>query len=1135
MKIRDINSAPVVSTSKHLVRAKSSRPKAVIMAMAIALVLGGWVATRLIAIAAPQPPAPAPAVAEAEKGFPIHVELTKPQKVTIVIEDSAGKRVRNLMAETLLPAGSNVVNWDGYDDGTTGKDGELIRKRVAPGTYHARGLTHDGIKTIYEFTVYGGGKTPWPTDDMTGAWLADHSPTFGATFIPEGSPYGDGKPQVMLLASVAESGAPMVWIGTDGTTYQRRQLWGWGGGFSAATDFGKDKDPRYYAYVLNGNAGTKDPVVVKGLTTAKDSIGITYFDVKKVGPDVLSYTPKNDLEKNLYRDPMLTLSVRDGLAAFTVSTDNAVVLGDIKTGTILGTIDIPKPKGVLVVNKNTLLVSTGTSVSLCTLQWNGTTPTLASRTDVITGLEEARTLQMDLDQKHLFVADWGKSNQIKVYDALTYKPAYVIGQPGGLQVGKYNDQQMQCPNGMAIDDKGQLWVAEADWMPKRISIWDAATGKLLDARYGPPHYGGGGTIDPTDKTRMFFGEFGCTMEFKLDWTTGKATLVAIPVRTEVQPYDFNFLELGYGPEVPWHANGRTYLSLSYQTAHRSNNNVGLWLYDDKTMTAKPACFVGSFSFWANPVRGGKAENYDEVKKFLKVNQFEPFFAPLTCWTDLNSDGKVTRNELTFRIFPEKSGAVNRGDPKKTPREIAGFHMFSPRTDLSLCGSWNMMISPPTFRADGTPAYDIKKARFMVPPSNDQCWQEDGYSGILADDGFWLQDFKGYKNGKLVWSYPVDNDQGVPPRYPGNVVEPTRLMGPYFKMQKGEAGILGVTNGERGNMYIMTSDGLLVDTIGGHRATAELFRFPEAKRGMDVTGYSFEDEHFHPTVTHTANDEVYMVAGKEHCSIFRLDGLQNIKRQEFDDISLTAADLASIPARKVYPARKAGQAQMQVVQLTAAPKVDGKIDEWAGADWVDIGTAGKGTIAINGDKLYAAWKTTNPKVLANTAADPEFAFKRGGAVDLMIGRRNRVTKDMANGLSPLDGDFRLLACQVNGKNLAVLYRQVALDNKLGRPVLYESPIGKVNFDDVAIINDQVELAQTDGNVELSIPLKLLKLAGNENETFFGDMGILRGQGAQTTLRTYWNNIDTAMVSDIPTEVRLVPGNWGLLTVVKEVKH
>ena len=41
--------------------------------------------------------------------------------------------------------------------------------------------------------------------------------------------------------------------------------------------------------------------------------------------------------------------------------------------------------------------------------------------------------------------------------------------------------------------------------------------------------------------------------------------------------------------------------------------------------------------------------------------------------------------------------------------------------------------------------------------------------------------------------------------------------------------------------------------------------------MPIEGVSFEDEHFHPTITHVADGDVYMVVGKEHSSIVKLEG------------------------------------------------------------------------------------------------------------------------------------------------------------------------------------------------------------------------------------------------------------------------
>lgn len=1066
-------------------------------------------------------PAPAPsAISRKDDGFAITVELRKPQLVTVVIEDATGKRVRNLISETLLPAGKNVIAWDGYDDGTTDKAGALTRKRVTPGTYRARGLTHDGVKTNYEFTVYGGGGTPWPTDDLTGGWLADHCIAMGAAFIPSGSPYGGGKPQVLLTSRIAECGSPLVWVGTDGQTIQRRPLWGWDGGDCAAADTGQNHDPRFYAYILVADSGKKTPIRILGLATAANA----------PNPELLSFTPQNLTGEGM-RDAGYGLSVRDGLVAFNIPTDNVVVLGDIRTGKVLGTITVPAPKGVLWLSHDSLLVSSAGTVQRCSLIWNEGKPTLGTSAPVITGLQDPRTIQIDPAGNRIYVADWGRSNQVRVYDATTFKQLLIIGQPGGAQLGTYNEQQMQFPYGLALDDAGQLWVAEADWMPKRVSVWDAKTGTLKRALYGPPHYGGGGTIDPTDKTRLFFGEYGCTIEFKLDWKTGTAKPVAIPVRFEQQTVNHIYGQAGYGPEVPWHVNGRTYLSLGYQSGLRMNDAIGLWLYDDKTRIAKPVSYVGNPRIWVRPNNKpdqAREDQWIKIKEGMGVNRFDPWFGPLTAWADADGDGQASLDETKFRNFPEMDGKVTFADGRN--RRLAGFAFFSPLADLSLCGAWNVMIPPPTFRPDGVPVYDLSKAKFMIPPSNDQCWEEDGNTGILTEDGLWQQSFRACKDGQLVWSYPIEGTTWATPSHPGDVVEPTRLMGPYFKMKAGEAGILGVTNGERGNMYIMTSDGLFVQTIGGHRAIADLFRFPKAVRGMDVSGHSFDDEHFHPTVTHTVDDEVYMVAGKEHSSIFRLNGLESVRRRQFGEITLSEQDLAGIPATQAHPARTVGRREMAITELPKAPVVDGKLDDWTGVNWVDIGKAGTGALAIKEGKLYAAWRTGNPKVLANRASDPEFAFKRGGAVDLMIGPEHRWgPKGLVGIMNPKPGDLRLLACEVEGRKLAVLYRQVAVEPRLGKPQLYESPIGQVQFEDVAIISDQVELAQADGNVELSVPLKLLGISANLGDKMLGDMGILRGSGAQTTLRSYWNNLNTAMVSDIPTEATLVPGNWGLIKV------
>ena len=111
------------------------------------------------------------------------------------------------------------------------------------------------------------------------------------------------------------------------------------------------------------------------------------------------------------------------------------------------------------------------------------------------GLDDPRRLTAD-EKGNLYVSDWGQSHQVKVFSPQG-KFLRAIGKPGGPQMGLYDPNRMSNPQGIAISPDGHLWVAEYSYLPKRLSIW-TLDGKLVRAVYGPPRYGGGGTLDPWD-------------------------------------------------------------------------------------------------------------------------------------------------------------------------------------------------------------------------------------------------------------------------------------------------------------------------------------------------------------------------------------------------------------------------------------------------------------------------------------------------------------------------------------------------------------------------------------------------------------------------------------------------------------
>jgi hypothetical protein len=94
------------------------------------------------------------------------------------------------------------------------------------------------------------------------------------------------------------------------------------------------------------------------------------------------------------------------------------------------------------------------------------------------------------------------------------------------------------------------------------------------------------------------------------------------------------------------------------------------------------------------------------------------------------------------------------------------------------------------------------------------------------------------------------------------------------------------------------------------------------------------------------------------------------------------------------------------------------------------------------------------------------------------------------------------------------------------------VGKVLFDEVRDVSAEIKLAQNGGNYEVSVPLALLGMKAEANVDTLGDIGVLRGNGSQTIQRQYWNNLNTAIVSDIPSEARLQPRNWGTWKLVSE---
>ena len=499
---------------------------------------------------------------------PIPVRLTLQQAgyVTLVIDDLQGRRVRNLVSQTRLPAGENVIWWDGTDD--LGRDPEAARhgvyripgRLVAPGEYRVRGLVYPGIDLRYEFSVYNGGSPAWPTADHTGGWLTNHTPPSSALYVP-GDQAPGGKPLVYLGSYVSEGGDGLAWVDLEG---RKQGGVGWvGGAWTGAPYLARDAGVAARANTATGVAAGANATtgVAAGANAATDTFA--YAGSAWEGElRLTALTRSGDKPVVKYSFPggknasaLTGLAVHNGLMACSLPKQKEILFVDAKAGKVLGAAPVDDPRGLAFDPQGRLLALIGRQLRRCAIDVAGTrrvpqnadgTRRVPATSEVVVadGLEDPQHVVQD-EQGNFYVSDRGKSHQVKVFDAAG-KRLRTIGTPGKPKAGPYDPNHMNNPNGLAIDGRRQLWVAETDFQPKRVSVW-TLDGKLLKAFYGPAEYGGGGVLDPYDKTRFYYHG----MEFKLDWQRGRDQLVRVFFRPG--PEDLA-LPTGFGcggqPETP---------------------------------------------------------------------------------------------------------------------------------------------------------------------------------------------------------------------------------------------------------------------------------------------------------------------------------------------------------------------------------------------------------------------------------------------------------------------------------------------------------------------------------------------------------------------------------------------------------
>jgi len=560
--------------------------------------------------------------------FAIPFTLRQPALVTLVIEDDSGRRVRNLIAETPYPAGDNVAFWDGLDDLGRDRDAaqhglyQIPARLVDLGTYHVRGLAHAPLQLRYEFAVYNPGEPPWETENTRGGWLANHTPPSAVLFLPETdaelSPAGQCPGGAILAGCyVSEGGHGLAWLDLEGRK-RFGQMWVggvWTGASHLARDRGPKRVPGVYAYagaVFGGGGfdGPKPELRLAELltreakaSTPRDSRFGKGWDRPLLVPNApyeglkpegaTKSAPEGDFRYTFPDNDHIGLSglaVHNGLLVASLPKMNQLLWVDAAKRKILGTLTMKDPRGCAFDSEGRLLVLSGARLLRLEIGENPLSP--ASSVECVkANLEDPRGIALD-DQGTIYISDWGRSHQVKVFSSAG-QFLRSIGRAGEPAAGRYDPGHMNHPQGITIDSRNRLWVAEEDFQPKRVSVW-SLDGKLIRDFLGPAEYGGGGRLDPRDRTRFYYHG----MEFKLDWSKGTGELVAVfhrPAQGELNVPD------GYGaggkPDLSLYSQGRQYMANCYSSNPTHGAPVAmLWLMEDQR--ARPVAALGNAHSWS---------------------------------------------------------------------------------------------------------------------------------------------------------------------------------------------------------------------------------------------------------------------------------------------------------------------------------------------------------------------------------------------------------------------------------------------------------------------------------------------------------------------------------------------------------
>jgi hypothetical protein len=1010
---------------------------------------------------------------------PVKITYNLPEDalVTLAINDSYGRRIRNLIPAQPRTKGKVTEYWDGRDD-----DG----KPVPAQNYNWKAIYHPALHTKYVMSFANPGNPTWDTGDGRGAFYADHT---AAEAVATAGDY------VALGCPIGEAGKPLIGCDLNG-----QRLWGLpnrtfsvGGRVSLATD-GKilwvSQDQTGTIYRVEVATGRYAP----WNRTATDASGSAF--------QVLDLPVDDPGEKTALN--LTAIAVNDHLLAVCLLNDGLVRLLDKETGDVKGDLKVPEPVAAVFDTNDDLVVLSGDH--LVRVSADGEISPFTSGS-----FPDGYGLAIDA-KRNIYLSVRGAAQNVKVFSP-SGQLSREIGKLGGRPlVGKFDAAGMRNPGQIAVDRMGRLWVVEETMNPKRTSVWNTETGELVKDLIGTTTYAGAGAIDPFDPTMSFSDDTVYRLDwdkgtYRPTWSLGEATGPDDLFPAHVDSLTDRVIKHGDATYV--------YTCGSAGTA----KCVYCTMYRDGVWRSAAAVGVVTKDLASNPLFAGHEGD-------------------VFGWTDRNGDGRVQGNELTFARLayhgipyqigsnywgqlPDDQGTITYGESKG-----AGLVRFPVKNYLA-------NGTPVYDVANPVPVLVTARLNFgegMII---------GGKQGRLYINQDPLTAFDG--NGRQLFTYPnhyvsVHGSHDAPSARPGMLIGPSSFYGVVD--MGGDTGEVFYLNGNLGENYLFTWDGLFVqslfkDTRGGFTVPAQ------AVRGESFDEDTANGESFGGNFVRTPDGKIYLVEGGTDARVLEITGLDQIKRlagsftytpEQFVAAQQLGWKTAVAPnAPKVYTIPRA---QAPVV-------IDGKPDEWPELNdnqkpLIEIQESAAvrfGRVAARYDdkNLYLAYHVFSPNSEPrNSGQDLHLLFKTGDVVDLMLGPESQNSTGA--------GNLRLLFSVMGGQPTAVLYEKSVPGTSDKDQVPFSSPWRTIYFDRVTQPGDiKVAVGPYPGGsgyfVEAEIPWSRLGVTPSSGLKLKGDFGILFGDtsGTITVSRKYWSNKSTGLVNDVPGEAQLEPDRWGELTL------